>query len=140
LEKEQQKKLVQARLGKIQKSLSKLEGAALKVKERIPQEKNIPAITLEIEDLAQKANIELASVKPLAPVNSEGYERVPIEIGFTGSFVKLIDFLGLIERSPVLLSVQKISAQKEEALQGELVIDVTLTAIFLDNKEQETTF
>jgi len=134
-EKAKQLRQLELRLEEIKTASARIQQAIKKVKTSIPDNINIPMLTLEIEDLAGAAKIELASVKPLpdAEDSKVDYEILPIEIGFQSTYARLVDFIAALERSSELMTVQKLNIQKDEMAYP--LLDVRLTISVLLKKE-----
>ena len=107
-----------------------------KIQEQVQQDKNVPMRTLKIEDMASSSQIELESIRPLAAQIMDGYEVVPIEMGFKTTYATLIGFLLEIEGSSALTAIQKVSINKNEITYPELDVNLTFNVLFLADDEK----
>jgi Tfp pilus assembly protein PilO len=83
---------------------------AFRLTKAMPESTDVGAIILELSALAEQAGIRFDSLRPedLTPLN--GFEVLPIDVVFQGSFWELSDFLGRL-RSLVLVHKQELEAQ-----------------------------
>ena len=113
-----------------------IEKTNREIQEQVKQDRNVPLMTLKIEDLASLSEIELESIRPLTAEIAGKYEVVPIEMGFKTTYTKLIKFLSEIEESSALIAIQKLSINKDAITYPDLDINLTFNVLFLAGKEK----
>jgi type IV pilus assembly protein PilO len=59
----------------------------------MPDNTDMPGILLELSKVASSTGIDFDAITPSAPVAGSGYEMVPIELSFRGTYYQLSDFL-----------------------------------------------
>lgn len=59
----------------------------------MPDSTDMPGILLELSNVASATGIDFDSITPSAPVVGTGFETVPIELSFRGTYYQLSDFL-----------------------------------------------
>ncbi len=59
----------------------------------MPDSTDMPGMLLELSKVASATGIDFDSITPSAPVAATGYETVPIELSFRGTYYQLSDFL-----------------------------------------------
>jgi type IV pilus assembly protein PilOP len=64
-----------------------------RLKKAMPDRLNMPALLLEIAQVARKTGISFDSITPSEPVHVSGYQKVPVSLVFQGNFFELNDFL-----------------------------------------------
>jgi hypothetical protein len=64
-----------------------------RLKKAMPDRLNMPALLLEIAQVARKTGISFDSITPSEPVPVSGYQKVPVSLVFQGNFFELNDFL-----------------------------------------------
>jgi len=140
-EKKEQQQKVEYELNKLDQQYEVVKAAAEEVKAQATIERNIPLVTLQVEDLANLSKIELTLIKPLVSEDESLHEILPIEIGFQSTYERLIDFIILLEESPLLLSARDLIITRNEAsypaLDVKLVLDVLFHAPEDEDASQE---
>lgn len=133
-EKEQERKL-KAELGQITQQIQYLEQGVQEIKNKINVDKNIAVITLEVEDLATAAKVEVTSLTPQEGFPKDGYLILPLKIGLRSEYAQLMDFLVRVEGSSTAMSVQNLSIHKTNPVDPQLEVDVMLYILFFNAKE-----
>ncbi len=138
-EKEEQIRQRQNQLKQIKSAAVFLNDEVSRLKASIPENKNVPMLTLEIEDLAGAAKIELASVKPTPDTESQkgDYRILPIEIGFQSTYGRLVDFVDAVESSSELLTVQGFHIIKDEMAYPLLDVRLTISVLLKETGEPQ---
>ena len=75
----------------------------------LPKDAEIPAFLGDVNRLAELSGIEIRFVKPLPEEGAEFYYRVPISIGFSGTYHQLAKFFYNVSRLERAVSVEDIS-------------------------------
>lgn len=114
--------------------LEKTHAYVTPCRKRIPEEKELGAIFGEIHELANGAGIHITRFDPQAPLALDTLRRIPINLGCTGSFGQVYEFLRKLEGMPTASWVVSVkierSAKNEEDVQGEVAL-----VIFCANSE-----
>ena len=71
----------------------------------LPDELQMAALLKEIEGLAEKSQIQLAEVKPLAPDGAGASRRYSLDVTFECTLEQWVDFLIELESSPSLFQI-----------------------------------
>jgi type IV pilus assembly protein PilO len=111
----------------LRKGSRKTESDLLRVDRKAPQDAELPALLIQIEDISSKSGISLLSVKPSALVQETDYAQVPLEIQIDGYFFSLLDFIYRLEKLPRIINVQGIEIKEGKQLLPN--IDVTIKAV-----------
>jgi Tfp pilus assembly protein PilO len=82
---------------------------AFRLTKAMPDSADVGEIILELNALADQAGIRFDSIRPGNATAQSGYQVLPIEVVFQGSFWELSDFLGRL-RSLVLVHNQELEA------------------------------
>ncbi len=119
----------------------KNQARLLELAKMMPESSQIPSLMLQIQDLADQSGIEFTSITPGEPAESNGYQTVPIQLEFTGTYFDMSDFAYRAEQLVAgpgrLLTVKSVDYQlggAEEAEDGatsaspELKVAMTLYA------------
>lgn len=91
-------------------------------------------VTLQIEDLAANAKVELTSVKPFDQIVRERYVILPLGIGLRGEHAALVEFLARVEKSAEGMSVQKVAVRKGTASDVSLEVELKLYILLPNDK------
>lgn len=129
-EKEEREIKFKKRVSEIRDFLKLIPQATREVQDKVIQEKNIPLVTMEIEDLAAASGIKLVAVKPSDIQEKDEYEILPIEVEFKCKYTELIHFLARIENSSKLIATQKMSIKRDDFIYPQLNIKLTVVALF----------
>jgi len=71
----------------------KNQGRLLELAKMVPDSEEIPSLLLQIEDLADQSGIDFISVSPGTPTQASDFQILPLELGFTGSYFDVSDFV-----------------------------------------------
>ncbi|NLT34574.1 MAG: type 4a pilus biogenesis protein PilO [Gaiellales bacterium] len=116
------------------------KGRLLELAKLVPESEELPSLLLEVQELATEAGITFVSVTPSAASMSEGFQVIPLELQFVGSFFDVNDFIYRAEQLASgpgrLLSVQALtlsvssdtSGQSAAGLSPKLSVSMTLNA------------
>ena len=99
----QQEKLTiaQAKLAKAQTTRAegkKNQARLLELAKMVPLSTQVPSLLVQIQDLADQAGIEFLAVSPGEPSEVGGFQIVPLQVQFTGSYFDLSDFAYRVEQ------------------------------------------
>lgn len=113
-----------AQLEELKKSSRKTESDLLRVDRKAPEDAELPALLIQIEDISTKSGITFMSIKPSEPEQKNDYKEVPLEIQIDGYFFSLLDFIYRLEKIPRVLNITKIDIK--EGKQGLPNIEATI--------------
>lgn len=116
-----------AALEELRKTSRKTEADLLRVDREAPEEAELPALLIQMQDISGKAGIGLLSIKPGALVQKNDYAEVPLEIQIDGYFFSLLDFIYRVEKLPRAIHIRGIEIK--EGKQSLPNIDVTIKAV-----------
>jgi Tfp pilus assembly protein PilO len=68
----------------------------------------------EIEELARKSGVSIASMKPVAPKTVDFHKRYEVELEVDGEMEPVINFLYQLSNSPQLLRTERMSLNPKE--------------------------
>jgi type IV pilus assembly protein PilO len=113
-------------------------GLLLELAKMVPEEEQIPSLLLQIQDLADQSGIDFIAVTPGSPIQSDGFDIIPLELEFSGTYFDLSDFVYRAEQMVAgpgrLLAVKTLDLQlgqdSEQATGGAAVspeLDVNMT-------------
>jgi Pilus assembly protein, PilO len=89
----------QVELGRLRAERARVEEPTVPVakvarlKKAMPDRMNMPALLLDLAQVARKTGISFDSITPSEPVPVSGYQKVPVSLVFQGNFFALNDFL-----------------------------------------------
>jgi len=100
---EQQEKMsiAQAKLAKAQTTRAegkRNQARLLELAKMVPQSSQIPSLLVQIQDLADQSGIDFLSLTPGDPTEASGFQVVPLQLQFTGSYFDLSDFAYRVEQ------------------------------------------
>lgn len=96
-----------------QKELKTLRKKVRKMEKSMLAEKDsslaLAALQSRVQDMAEGAGLKINSVKPLEPLEHEGYREMALFVDASGEMDSLSAFLKMIDRSSQLISLEKIN-------------------------------
>jgi hypothetical protein len=92
----------------------------------MPADAQLPSLIVELQNIADDAGVELASIKPSEPKPLGDYSTIDFSMSITGSYVTIIDFLRRIEKAPRAMTVNSIDISV--ASYPDLVLNFTVSA------------
>jgi len=99
------------------------------LREAIPENDQIPALIVDLPQLAEDSGVVLGSFSP-APAGAGG-SSVPFQMSVTGTFFDVLDFLYRIQNFPRYLRVSRVAVEKTESaggVAGENILRVNVDA------------
>lgn len=100
----------------------KNRGRLLELAKMVPEGEQIPSLLLQIQDLADQSGIAFIAITPGAPVQSGGFDIVPLALEFTGTYFDLSDFVYRAEQMVAgpgrLLAVKNLDLQLAAETEG----------------------
>jgi len=134
----------------------KNEARLLELAKMVPQASQVPSLLVQIQDLADQSGINFLSVSPGDPTESSGFQIIPLQLTFNGSYFDLSDFAYRVEQLVAgpgrLLTVKSIQLElggTTSATTGKsvhqaagdspsLTVSMTLYAFCMDQAAQST--
>jgi type IV pilus assembly protein PilO len=100
---EQQANLEQAQIKLAQAQTLRQEGQKnqarlLELAKMVPQASQVPSLLVQIQDLADQAGITFQSVTPGESNSAGGFQIIPLQLEFTGTYFNLSDFAYRVEQ------------------------------------------
>jgi type IV pilus assembly protein PilO len=105
-----------SQLEELKRTSRKTEAELIRVDRKAPEDPELPALLIQIQDISSKSGIGLLSVKPSPLVQNADFAEVPLEIQIDGYFFSLLDFIYRLEKLPRIINVKSIDI-KEGTLQ-----------------------
>ncbi len=109
-----------AQLENVRRDVPDIERQILEYSKRLPTEDEIPTLVVQIEEIAEEADVTQLSIQPDSPEAPPGggdFSRIPITMSFEGTYEELQDFLLRLRNLTRLVTVNEVTY--EEARQGE---------------------
>jgi len=120
---------------------AKNRGRLLELAKMVPEGEQIPSLLLQIQDLADQSGIAFIAITPGDPVQSGGFDIVPLALEFAGTYFDVSDFVYRAEQMVAgpgrLLAVKNLDLQLAAETEGsgsgaavspELAVNMTLYA------------
>jgi Tfp pilus assembly protein PilO len=85
-----QAKLAQAEVTRAEGK--KNQARLLELAKMVPDSGQVPSLLVQIQDLADQSGIKFISVSPGEPMESDGFQIIPLTLEFSGSYFDLSDF------------------------------------------------
>ena len=76
----------------------KNQARLLELAKMVPQASQIPSLLVQIQDLADQSGIDFLSVSPGEATESAGFQIIPLQLTFTGTYFDLSDFAYRVEQ------------------------------------------
>jgi type IV pilus assembly protein PilO len=114
-QREQQKKQLEqtaAQLENIRRNADNIERQILELSKRIPEQAEIPTLLVQIEEVAEAAEITQFSIEPGTPEAPPGggdFSRIPITMTFLGRYEQMQDFLLRVRNLARLVTVNEVT-------------------------------
>ncbi len=109
-----------AELENVRRDAPDIERQILEYAKRIPTEDEIPTLVVQIEEIAEEADVTQLSIQPGSPEAPPGggdFSRIPITMSFEGTYEELQDFLLRVRNLARLVTVNEVTY--EGARRGE---------------------
>ena len=101
-----------AELENVRRNAPEIERQILEYSKRIPAEDEIPALIVQVQEVAKQAGVEqfsLAPGGPEPPQNGGSYSRIPITMTFLGDYERMQDFLARVRNMSRLVTVNNVT-------------------------------
>ncbi len=120
-------KATYSQLEELKKASRKTDNELLRAEQKAPDSgAELPALLIQLEDIATKSGITFLSIKPSTPVQKTDFQQVPIEIQIDAYFFSLLDYIYRIEKLQRIINVTAINIAVGDA--GPPNIKVTVKA------------
>ncbi len=97
--------------------------------QELPNQREIPGILENLNNLGSANGLDVVYVKPNPDVGRDFYAEVPISIKVKGSYHQVGMFFDAVSRLPRIINIGRVSlGNANEAEDGSIVLDVNCTA------------
>ena len=97
----------------------KNQAVLLELAKMVPQASQIPSLLVQIQDLADQSGIDFLSVTPGDATESTGFQIIPLQLTFSGTYFDLSDFAYRVEQLAAgpgrLLTVKSVQLKLNSA-------------------------
>ena len=117
----QQLKQTAAQLENIRRDSDDVERQILELSKRIPEQAEIPTLVVQIEEVAQAADVTQLTIEPgdpQAPPGGGDFSRIPITMSFEGTYEQLQDFLLRVRNLARLVTINEVNYEPVEERGG----------------------
>lgn len=126
------------RLKSIKQRAPEIEARLAELGKSIPETAEVPSLLVDVQDIANQADIDFLSIKPSSLIEQDSYALLPFEITIDGYFYDLVDFLYRLEKLPRMLKVTKILINEGEAGLPNISVSITANAFVLSKGQAVT--
>ena len=102
-----------AQLSQMRDESARNEARLLELAKMVPVSAELPSLILQIQDLAAEAGIDFMTITPGEAAPAVGFQVIPLQVQFTGSFFDVNDFIYRAEQLAAapgrLLAVENVS-------------------------------
>jgi type IV pilus assembly protein PilO len=108
----QQLEQTAAQLENIRRNSDDIERQILELSKRIPEQAEISTLVVQIEEVAQAADVTQLTIKPgdpQAPPGGGDFSRIPITMSFEGTYEQLQDFLLRVRNLARLVTINEVN-------------------------------
>jgi type IV pilus assembly protein PilO len=117
----QQLEQTAAQLENIRRNSDDIERQILELSKRIPEQAEIPTLVVQIEEVAQLADVTQLRIEPgdpEAPPGGGDFSRIPITMSFEGTYEQLQDFLLRVRNLARLVTINEVNYEPVEERRG----------------------
>lgn len=108
-----------ARSEAIREEGEKNRSLLLQLAKMVPEGEQIPSLLVQIQDLADRAGIDFVSITPGAPMQTNSFDVIPLDVEFVGTYFDISDFVYRAEQMVAgpgrLLAVKSIELGLSQA-------------------------
>ncbi|MCL4499100.1 MAG: type 4a pilus biogenesis protein PilO [Actinobacteria bacterium] len=98
-----------ARLEAVKNEAPRIEAKIIKIGRKMPKEPQLPELIVHIQNMANDAGVDVATLQPREPTSLSGYSQMDITLSIEGTYMQIDDFLYRIENSPRAMRVNDFS-------------------------------
>lgn len=127
---------VAAREAALEQEFNELQSTIAVVEAKLPEEKEIPSLLVQLEELVTSLKVDLSTIAPgqLAAAPADGtqpapYAVIPVRLRVSATYQQLIELMGALQNFPRLMAVKTISVSP--ATLPELNVDMASEAYVL---------
>ena len=121
-----------ARLQALQDNAPELEARLSEVRQLVPQEDNVPNFIFQVQEAANAAGLGFVAIQPelpKPPPEGAPLAEVRVQIGATGTYFPIQDFMRRLYRLDRALRIDLMNVKTDESPENfEFEVDVALTA------------
>lgn len=117
---------IAAEIARYRQEIAELERRMETIKERLPNEKEMPALYRTVSDAAFQAGLGVAIFEPKAPKLTDYYSEVPIVVSAEGGYHDIGTFLGRVASLPRVVNLTDWKLTGLTKGRGSLKADLTL--------------
>lgn len=128
-------KLNLARLKSIKSEAAQTEAKLIALARRLPQDAELPAMVVELQNVANSAGLEFSSAKLDNVVDKSGFAEIPLTINAQGTFYSVIDFIYRVENLPRKLVINEITVTSKDESYPDLEVEIKLNAYKLSTQQ-----
>jgi len=128
-------KLNLSRLKSIQSEAALTEAQFIRLAQRLPDDAEIPALVVELQNVANSAGLDFNTAKIGGVVDQSGFAEIPLTISAKGTFYSMIDYLYRIENLQRKLVITSVAVSSSEKDYPELAVEIKLSAYKISSQE-----
>jgi len=101
-----------AALENIRRNSADAERQVLEISKRIPEQDEIPTLLVQIEEIAEGANVTQLLIEPgdpEAPPGGGDFSRIPLTMSFEGTYAQMQEFLYRLRNLARLVTVNEVT-------------------------------
>jgi len=103
----------------------------------LPKDKEIPAFLGDINRLAELSGVKIRFVRPMEEESAEFYFRVPMSMGFSGTYHQLAKFFYNVSRLERAVNIENLSLnRRSESTDKTIVLESDALATTFRRKEE----
>lgn len=130
-------KLNLTRLKSIQAEAAQTEAKLISLAQRLPDDAEIPALVVELQNVANSSGLAFNSAKIGDVVDQSGFAEIPFTVTASGTFYSLIDYLYRIENLQRKMVITSVSVTGNEKSYPDLTVEIKLNAYKLSSQETQ---
>jgi len=96
---------------------------------RIPESPQLPSLIIELQDSANQAELDFASLTPGAASDAAGVVEIPISVNLRGEWEQVIHYLQIIQGLKREFRISTLSISASELTEEELEEDETISKV-----------
>ena len=124
-------------LDKYRKELAEAEKEFEKVKQSLPEERDIPKLLETVSSSGQEAGLEFLLFEPKKEKPKEFYATIPVAIEVEGKYQNLETFFDKVSRLPRIVNIENIRIRPRKQSDDIRTTCYAVTYRFIETKEQE---
>lgn len=94
------------------------EAQILRLQNQVPGAPELPALIIELQDVANVAGLDFVTLTPGPPVPGEGVTAMPVSMSVTGTWADIIDLLERLQRMTRVVRVVTLSVAPGSTMQS----------------------